>query len=147
MGLVVSREEFEHNLAKAAQLGLAAHLDGEEIAQLESSGTAIQARLARTQADFPLLWLIQRCGLDEFEQSCVVLAYAGVLDQKYEKLFAYLQDDITRKALPRLWRRSCFCPGSTMEEYLSRFARRDAFTAAFAEAHNGLLCREILAMT
>ena len=29
MGLVVSREEFEHNLAKAAQLGLAAQLDGE----------------------------------------------------------------------------------------------------------------------
>ena len=28
MGLVVSREEFEHNLVKAAQLGLAAQLDG-----------------------------------------------------------------------------------------------------------------------
>ena len=29
MGLVVSREEFEHNLVKAAQLGLAAQLDGQ----------------------------------------------------------------------------------------------------------------------
>lgn len=37
MGLVVSREEFEHNLVKAAQLGLAAQLDGGEAAQLESS--------------------------------------------------------------------------------------------------------------
>lgn len=132
MGLVVSREEFEHNLAKAAQLGLAAHLDGEEIAQLESSGTAIQARLARTQADFPLLRLIQRCGLDEFEQSCVVLAYAGVLDQKYEKLFAYLQDDITRKAPSPALAVQLFLPlGHTMEEYLSRFARRDPFTSLF----------------
>ena len=132
MGLVVSREEFEHNLSKAAQLGLAAHLNGEEIAQLESSGTAIQARLARTQADFPLLRLIQRCGLDEFEQSCVVLAYAGVLDQKYEKLFAYLQDDITRKAPSPALAVQLFLPlGHTMEEYLSRFARRDPFTGLF----------------
>ena len=29
-------------------------------------------------------------------------------------------------------------------EQRSLYARRDAFTAAFAEAHNGLLCREIL---
>ena len=125
MGLVVSREEFEHNLAKAAQLGLAAQLTGEEAAQMEASRTAIQARLDRTQANFPLLQLIQRCALDVFEQECVILAYAGALDQKYEKLFAYLQDDITRKApSPALavqlflwsttWRSTCpALPGGT----------------------------------
>ena len=43
MGLVVSREEFEHNLVKAAQLGLAAQLDGGEAAQLESSQVTIRA--------------------------------------------------------------------------------------------------------
>ncbi len=132
MGLVVSREEFEHNLAKAAQLGLAAQLTGEEAAQMEASRTAIQARLDRTQANFPLLQLIQRCALDVFEQECVILAYAGALDQKYEKLFAYLQDDITRKAPSPALAVQLFLPlEHNMEEYLSRFARRDTFTSLF----------------
>lgn len=132
MGLVVSREEFEHNLAKAAQLGLAAQLTGEEAAQMEASRTAIQARLDRTQANFPLLQLIQRCTLDVFEQECVILAYVGALDQKYEKLFAYLQDDITRKAPSPALAVQLFLPlEHNMEEYLSRFARRDTFTSLF----------------
>ena len=132
MGLVVSREEFEHNLAKAAQLGLAAQLSGEEAAQLEASRTAISARLDRTTEDFPLLRLLRRCGLDAFEGDCVALAYAGALDQKYEKLFAYLQDDITRKAPSAALAVQLFLPPEhNMEEYLSRFARRDTFTSLF----------------
>ncbi|OUN22077.1 hypothetical protein B5G34_08565 [Flavonifractor sp. An82] len=132
MGLVVSREEFEHNLAKAAQLGLSAQLSGEEAAQLEASRTAIQARLDRTEGEFPLLRLFCRCGLDRFEQDCVALAYAGVLDQKYEKLFAYLQDDITRKAPSPALAVQLFLPlEHNMEEYLSRFSRRDTFTSLF----------------
>ena len=97
MGLVVSREEFEHNLVKAAQLGLAAQLDGGEAAQLESSQVTIRARLERTRAEFPLLRMFRELGLEEFEEGCLVLAYAAALDQKYEKLLAYLQDDITQK--------------------------------------------------
>ena len=49
LGLVVSREEFEHNLVKAAQLGLNAQLEGGEAAQLEASHSTIQARLSRTE--------------------------------------------------------------------------------------------------
>ena len=132
MGLVVSREEFEHNLAKAAQLGLSAQLTNGEAGQLEASRRAILARLKRTEGDFPLLLLFKRCGLDEFEAACVALTYAGVLDQKYEKLFAYLQDDITRKVPSTALAVQLFLPpGSTMEEYLSRFARRDRFTGLF----------------
>ena len=63
MGLVVSREEFEHNLAKAAQLGLCVRLSREEAAQLEASRTAIEARLVRTGEQFPLLLLFRRCVL------------------------------------------------------------------------------------
>ncbi len=132
MGLTVSREEFEHTLAKAAQLGLAAQLEGEEAAQLAATDTAIQARLAKTPGDFPLLRLVQRCGLDEFETDCVILTYAGTLDQKYERLFAYLQDDISRKRLGTALAVQLFLPlESTMEEYLARFARRDIFTSLF----------------
>ena len=117
MGLVVSREEFEHNLTKAAQLGLVTQLDEEEADQLEGAEAAIQVRLERTTCTFPLLELFQRCGLDAFERSCVALAYAGTLDQKYEKLFAYLQDDITRKTPSTALAVQLFLPGdSTMEE-------------------------------
>ena len=132
MGLVVSREEFEHNLVKAAQLGLPAQLEGDEAAQLAASLNTIQARLKRTEEEFPLLQLFRRCGLGEFERQCVVLAYAAQLDKKYEKLFAYLQDDITQKAPTTSLAVQLFLPMEhTMEEYLSRFARRDVFTGLF----------------
>lgn len=132
MGLVVSREEFEHNLVKAAQLGLAAQLDGGEAAQLESSQVTIRARLERTRAEFPLLRMFRELGLEEFEEGCLVLAYAAALDQKYEKLLAYLQDDITQKVPTTALAVQLFLPlERTMEEYLSRFARRDKFTSLF----------------
>ena len=132
LGLVVGREEFEHNLVKAAQLGLNAQLDGEEAAQLEASRTTIQARLDRTEEEFPLMQLIRRCGLDTFESNCLVLAYAGAVDKKYEKLFAYLQDDITQKLPTASLAVQFFLPlEHTMEEYLSRFSRRDTFTGLF----------------
>lgn len=132
MGLTVSREEFEYTLAKAAQLGLAAQLEGEEAAQLAAADTAIQVRLEKTAAAFPLLRLVQRCGLDEFETRCVVLTYAGTLDQKYERLMAYLQDDISRKRPGTALAVQLFLPlECTMEEYLARFARRDIFTSLF----------------
>lgn len=149
MGLVVSREEFEHNLTKAAQLGLVTQLDEEEADQLEGAEAAIQVRLERTTCTFPLLELFQRCGLDAFERSCVALTYAGTLDQKYEKLFAYLQDDITRKAPSTALAVQLFLPdNSTMEEYISRFFRRDTFTALFDQerlaAGQLVLCTTVL---
>ena len=132
LGLVVSREEFEHNLLKAAQLGLPARMDGEESAQMAASWEAIQSRLARTEGEFPLLALARRCRLDEFERGCAVLAYAAALDRKYEKLMAYLQDDITQKAPTAALAVQLFLPlEGNMEEYLSRFSRRDAFTGLF----------------
>ena len=132
LGLVVSREEFEHNLMKGAQLGLTAQLDGQEAEELTATAAVIRSRLGHTREEFPLSQLFQRCGLDEFEQSCLVLAYAAVLDHKYEKLLAYLQDDITLKAPTVALAVQLFLPqGRTMEEYLSRFSRRDRFTQLF----------------
>ena len=61
-----------------------------------------------------------------------MLSYAAALDRKYEKLFAYLQDDITRKApSPALAVQLFLPPESTVEAYLSRFSRRDTFTGLF----------------
>jgi len=38
-----------------------------------------------------------RFGLSSFEQRCILLCLAVELDRKYEKLYAYLQDDVTSK--------------------------------------------------
>lgn len=132
LGLVVSREEFEHNLAKAAQQGLSAVLSSADAGQLEASRGAIEVRLSRTRGEFPLRLLFRRCGLDEFERGCVILTYASVLDRKYEKLLAYLQDDITQKTPTLSLAVQLFLPpGDTVEESLSRFARQDRFTDLF----------------
>ena len=60
LGLVVSREEFEHNLVKASQRGLEAIMEGEDAAQLEASRLAIDVRLDRTAVEMPLLRLFER---------------------------------------------------------------------------------------
>jgi len=132
LGLVVSREEFEHNLAKAAQTGLRAGLPDEDRLRLEQAREAIAMRLGRTDTPLPLLQLFERCGLDQFQQSCVILAYAVLLDRKYEKLFAYLQDDMTGRAPRTDLAVQLFLPeGEGMEEYLSRFSRKNSFTRLF----------------
>ena len=132
LGLVVSREEFEHNLVKASQRGLEATMEGDDAAQLESSRLAIDVRLDQTGVEIPLLRLFERLELDAFEQNCVFLAYAAELDKKYEKLLAYLQDDITRKHPSTALAVQLFLPmESTMEEYLARFSKSDRFTDLF----------------
>lgn len=132
LGLVVSREEFEHNLAKSSQQGLFAMMEPEDAQQICVARAAIQARLEQTQDDFPLLQVFRRCGLDQFEQSCLILSYACELDKKYEKLLAYLQDDVTRKHPTTSLAVQLFLPeNSTLEEYLARFSHPDRFTDLF----------------
>ena len=124
LGLVVSREEFEHNLTKAAQRGLRSQLTAEEREQADLARQAIALRTARTEKPLPLLQLFRRCGLDAFQQSCVLLSYIGTVDRKYEKLLAYLQDDMTSRAPGISLAVQLFLPeGETMEQGLSRFSR------------------------
>lgn len=133
LGLVVTQEEFEHNLAKAAQRGLWTRLTPEDSAQVQALRTAMAQRLAATDpGSLPLLQLFARCGLDGFQQDCVAFTYVAALDRKYEKLLAYLQDDITRKTPDTSLAVELFLPaGGDMEEYLARFSRRDGFTQLF----------------
>lgn len=111
LGLVVSREEFEHNLTKAAQTGLMEKLAPEELEQIRVGEAVLERRLALTAPDaFPLLKVFQRFGLDPFSRWVLTLCYGARLDTKYERLLAYLQDDITKKTLPSSWRCSYICP-------------------------------------
>ena len=141
LGLVVTREEFEHNLTKAAQRGLSDELSGEEREQLELALATIRLRMERTTASLPLTELFRRFELDDFERSCVVLAYAPETDLKYTKLFAYLQDDMTRKAPGVSLCSELFLPeGDELASCISRF-RGGGFTRLFepAELEKGML--------
>lgn len=141
LGLVVTREEFEHNLTKAAQRGMPAELSEQEREQIALSLSAIRLRLERTEASFPLTELFARFGLDEFERKSVVLAYAAEIDLKYTKLFAYLQDDMTRKAPGISLCCELFLPeGEELTACISRF-QSGGFTRLFdaAERSKGLL--------
>ncbi len=141
LGLVVTREEFEHNLTKAAQRGLPAELDGEEREQIALSMSAVRLRLEKTEPRFPLLQLFERFGLDEFERSCVITAYAPEIDLKYTKLFAYLQDDMTRKAPGIALCCELFLPeGAELVSCMERF-RGGGFVRLFdgEELEKGLL--------
>ena len=143
LGLVVSREEFEYNLTRSAQTGLCRRIDDDERDQLEISKLAIRERLKNTTVPIHLLELAERIGLNEFERDCVMLSYASELDGKYEKLFAYLQDDVTRKRPSISLAVQLFIPEErSVEEYISFFDRETEFTSLFTsdDKANGDLC-------
>src|ERR1017187_4448796 len=60
----------------------------------------IDARVERSQEERVFLALPQLCslfGLSSFERDAIVICMAPELRRKYDRLYAYLQDDITRK--------------------------------------------------
>lgn len=133
LGRVVTREEFEHQLSKASLMGLEEMLTADETAQLSDAQQAISLRLRQSDPQkFPLLHLFERCQLDAFEQNCVILAYAAVLDRKYEKLLAYLQDDMTRTHPDVELAVQLFLPkNANIERYRLQFWKNKNFAALF----------------
>lgn len=132
LGLVVTQEEFEHNLSKAAQQGLRRQLEPEELEQLELADQAMALRLEHTERVFPLTLLRERFALDDFAWKCVLLAYVPEVDRKYTKLFAYLQDDMTRKAPGTALACELFLPEEEeLETRLAFFRGRGGFLRLF----------------
>jgi AAA+ superfamily predicted ATPase len=68
----------------------------------------------------PLDWLLRHYTLDAFEVDTLLLALAPELDLRYARLYAYLQDDITRKRPSVDLALNLFC--ATAEEKLQRRA-------------------------
>lgn len=142
LGFVVTREEFEHNMLKAAQSSLQEKLDDEEANQLALNRRSVDLRLRETSQDgIPILQLFDRFGLDPFEKNCVLLAYAAVLDEKYEKLFAYLQDDISKKSPTLSLVASLFMEEGNIQHYLTRLSGSGGFATLFdtEKRKNGFL--------
>jgi hypothetical protein len=84
-GLFVSREQVDRLLSQ--QPGQTQFQLAENPAQ--SLETAAGAS--------PLRWLIESFELNGFDADVILLALAPEIDLRYERIYAYLQDDITRK--------------------------------------------------
>lgn len=132
MGLVVSWEEFEHNLFLAAERGLENRLTEDERIGLKLTEDTLRSRMERTGDRLPLLQLFRRFRLTPFQWWCVVLAYMPTADRKYEKLFAYLQDDVTKKSPGTALAIQLFLPfGAAPSEFAPEFYRPSPFLSLF----------------
>lgn len=96
IGVAVSREEFESNLSRAADSVCFSQIDENEREQAEAYADYFAAKF-NAGSDFPVNRLCTAFGLDDFQLRVVMTLLCCELNRKYEKLFAYLQDDITKK--------------------------------------------------
>jgi hypothetical protein len=126
-GLVISDEEVasvvEELAAPRNQPGEAPDSSGPRHDSLKLLERRIEARLAATvRAGIlpPLLRLRRLFQLTPFEEQCLIVCVAPELDRRYEKLYGYLQDDVTRTGPSVALLLDLLCP--TPEEKLA--ARR-----------------------
>jgi hypothetical protein len=123
-GLYVTRADVEHLLGRPPGAPTPSP------SGLSNPGAATSAgqdapRLAR---------LARECNLDPFDVDVVLLALAPELDLRYERVYGFLQDDVTRRRPTVDLALNLLC-GSPAD----RLARRDRFTPAAPLVRSGLL--------
>jgi ATP-dependent 26S proteasome regulatory subunit len=132
LGVVVSPEEFEHNLETAAPDSLYNRVAEDAADELRLAEDSIRMRLRETPGTYPIQRVFERFCTDEFERGCVVLACAGEIQVKYAKMFGYLQDDISKKYAGVWLAVGLYMPsGGIAEEYAQRVRAGDAFVSLF----------------
>ncbi len=106
-GLVLAEEDIVRLLADSARPPCHdASIDHEPqeqqelvkaLSQLEDRIQQRRAANTRGAVSLSLPVVAQLFRLTRFEEQCLLICLAPELDRKYEKLYAYLQDDVTRK--------------------------------------------------
>jgi hypothetical protein len=103
--MAISEEEIArhiNSLAGAWDDGLEPDYGGEQAEIAEAIGKLQEGIWDRRLLSksfgilLPLPRLSHLFGLDRFEEICLVLCMAAELDRRYERIFAYLQDDLAR---------------------------------------------------
>src|SRR5574337_635893 len=100
-GLVISEAEASALLEERQATGRATDDERKPRAAAGKLCRAIRERSAMTRRSGAPLFLpplSDMFGLTSFEEQCLVVCLAPELDRKYEKLYAYLQDDSTRRS-------------------------------------------------
>src|ERR1044072_6376397 len=97
-GVYISDEEVEHLLGRdRPEAGAEADALGEPTAALRDEIEQRRREALDAGTHLTLAHLAHLFGLSPFEERVVVACLALEVDLKYEKLFAFLQDDLTRK--------------------------------------------------
>jgi len=91
-GLYVSDEQVDVLINNAAAAGTSP-----SISDLTAKAAALRRTLAASDADSPFACLTAEFELSDFERDVLLLALAPEADLKYETLYAYLNNDVTRK--------------------------------------------------
>ena len=86
-GLYVSQEEVQRLFAREP---------GAPVLWVECEDS-LTTQAKQDRFNFRLSWLKKTFGLSVFELDILVIALAPEIDLRYERLYAYLQDDITKK--------------------------------------------------
>ncbi|MDJ0573177.1 MAG: hypothetical protein QNJ53_29645 [Pleurocapsa sp. MO_192.B19] len=81
-----------------------------------------------------LVWLARAFGLSDFELDLILIALAPELDLRYEQVYAYLQDDVTRKRPSLDLALNLLCSSAA-----EKLARRDRFSPNAPLIRQGLL--------
>lgn len=150
MGVVVSREEFEGNLMKATDSRAFSLLTADESQELLDMREYFLSRIALTEAspEVPILRAVKAFGLNSFELMVFMTMLTCELNKKYEKLFVYLQDDITKKSPSVETAIRLFAePGDVVSEYFGFFDDNSVLMNFFAAPSEGTLCTKQLRLS
>ncbi|MBW9114633.1 ATP-binding protein [Rhizobium cauense] len=90
-GLYISDAEVSSRLQTVSEPA------GDYDLRIGSKRAVIDARLADS-VGLPIPMIASRFGLNEFERACLLMATAAAIDPRYEVLFAYAHNDVSRKA-------------------------------------------------
>jgi SpoVK/Ycf46/Vps4 family AAA+-type ATPase len=83
----------------------------------------------------PIFWLMREFELSSFDADVLLLSLAPEMDLRYEKIYAYLQDDVTRKRPTVELALNLLCPSSAG----SKLDRRVHFYSHAPLVRNGLV--------
>ena len=150
LGLVITRQEFEHNLSKASEERLVDKCDSDEKSELKMLRDVIDNRMSLTNPEkFPALKLVKRFSLDYQERCVVFLSFLSESSDKYKKIIAYLQDDVSKGTPGIALVSALFADEKDIPELRRKFINRSPFLSLFNEEKSakGLLGlkKEVLA--
>jgi hypothetical protein len=107
----------------------------EALAQAAEAARTFMEQAQAQGVELRLVRLAEFFDLDTFDVNILLVCLAPTLDLRYERLFGYLQDDVTRKRPSVNLILDLLCePGSARLEHLSRFsANRTLFSQRLLE--------------
>jgi AAA+ superfamily predicted ATPase len=124
-GLHISRREAEHLLAREPGAPMFPADETQAHSDLPGLALSDDSRLARLAATF---------GLSAFECDLILIALAPEFDLRYERLYAYLQNDVSRRRPSIDMALNLLCPSAE-----ARLARRAHFAIDAPLIRHGLI--------